>query len=99
NIAVWDIPSETLGVRFSAKVNQDDSLAGLTFSPNGATLATASEEGHLRFWEPRTGHMISQRSLPGAVFRTLSFRPPDGRQILTVDADNRVMLWNTGGDT
>lgn len=102
---VWDIRADKILAHFSALSAQkvdgspqqtDDSLASISFSPDGTLLATASESGHVKFWEPG-GHFVKESQWPGAVFRVIAFQPNNDRRLVTVDADGRAIMWNLDG--
>jgi len=64
------------------------------FSPDGHTVATASEDCTAKLWNARTGQL--KATLEGHTFdiHYLAFSP-DGRTIATASDDNTVMLWDT----
>jgi hypothetical protein len=102
---VWDMRDEKILSHFSAltalKVDgsvpeADDSLAGLSFSPDGSLLATASESGRVKFWDAG-GRLVKEAQWPGAVFRVIAFQPNNDRRLVTVDADGSAIMWNMDG--
>ena len=74
-----------------------DRVNSLSFSPDGATLASGSYDDTARLWDVNTGSHL--RTLDGHTdwIRDVSFSP-DGTTIATASGDNTVRLWdaNTG---
>jgi len=65
---------------------------GLSFSPNGKTLASGSCDATVKLWEVSTGHLI--RTLEGHSNSTgsVSFSP-DGKTLASGSADSTIKLW------
>ena len=66
---------------------------GVSFSPDGRLLATASEDGTARLWDPATGEHL--RTLAGHAdgVRGVAFSP-DGRLLATASADLTARVWD-----
>jgi WD40 repeat protein len=58
------------------------------FSPDGKTIATASQQGEVRLWDSYNGQFLY--SLPGRIARY----SPDGEHIATGNEDGTVTVWN-----
>ena len=70
-------------------------VAALAFSPDGKTLATASEDKFVRLWEVAGGKELRRfTGHKGAVLAVAFSR--DGKNLATGSADASVGLWNTG---
>ncbi|MGH8933004.1 MAG: PQQ-binding-like beta-propeller repeat protein [Egibacteraceae bacterium] len=70
------------------------SVRDVAFSPDGTTIATASEDQTVRLWSPAAGEQIGQ-PLIGHAGPVLSVTfNPDGRTIATGGEDGAVRLWN-----
>ncbi|BAY44986.1 WD-40 repeat-containing protein [Scytonema sp. HK-05] len=69
-------------------------VTGVSFSPDGKMLATASADNTVKLWDTATGKEI--KTLSGHTDRVwdVSFSP-DGKMLATASADNTVKLWDT----
>jgi WD40 repeat protein len=75
-------------------VGHGDQARDAAFSPDGATVATASLDGTIRLWYAATGKPRG-RPLRGhsAGVRTVAFSP-DGKTLVSGSDDTTVRLWN-----
>jgi WD40 repeat protein len=94
------LPADTLpAVPAPAEVRRlphEGFVAALAFSPDGKTLATASEDKFVRLWEVPGGKELRRFiGHKGAVLAVAFSR--DGKNLVTGSADNSVRLWNTAG--
>ena len=64
----------------------------LSFSPDGKSLASASEDETVRIWDLNTGAPIIYRGHVGAVW-AVAVRP-DGKCIASTGRDGTVRIWN-----
>jgi serine/threonine protein kinase/sugar lactone lactonase YvrE len=74
---------------------QTDAIVSVAFSPNGITLATASRDNTIQFWEVATAK--AEATLKDKV-NAVAFSP-DGRSVASADADKNVRLWDLAGAT
>jgi WD40 repeat protein/serine/threonine protein kinase len=63
------------------------------FSPDGARLASASEDGTVRLWDPATGALLA--TCRGHTSKVLGVAfSPDGARLATTSADGTVRQWD-----
>jgi WD40 repeat protein len=89
--SVWSIAD---GSRlFTVEADSDRFLAfAAAFAPDGATFATGSADGFVRFWDAATGEQIGREVKASAGFvLSLDYRP-DGRTLLTGGSDGTARL-------
>ncbi|MGH3813587.1 MAG: WD40 repeat domain-containing protein [Pseudonocardiaceae bacterium] len=68
-------------------------VLGVAFSPDGALLATASDDGTARLWDPATGqHRSTLQGHTNWVYG-VAFSP-DGTQLATTSTDGTARLWD-----
>lgn len=78
----------------AATLVADAFLAGVAFSPDSQTVATASS-GTARLWDTATGTLrVSFTGHPAPV-RAVAFSPVAGSTFATGDQDGAVRLWDT----
>ncbi|MCB8766055.1 hypothetical protein LJE19_19740 [Planktothrix agardhii 1809] len=78
-------------------IGHTESVFGVSFSPDGQRLATASDDKTVKLWDSTTGKEI--KTLTGhtnSVFG-VSFSP-DGKLLATGSDDNTVRLWRLDFD-
>jgi WD40 repeat protein len=68
-------------------------VLSVTFSPNGAQLATASTDGKLRLWDLASDKLIGA-PLPGADTGGRGVFSPDGKSLLAVFDSGTGVIWN-----
>lgn len=73
----------------------DDSAQSLTWSPDGRSVAAASNDGTARIWSLNGGHEIARMPMGFDNVVYLAQFSSDGTQVATVSADNVVRTWQT----
>ena len=67
----------------------------VAFSPDGRTIASASEDRSVRLWSAATGELM--KTLQGHTLRVYSVAfSPDGSTIISASEDKSVRLWTAG---
>ena len=70
-------------------------VTSAAFSPDGALVVTAGDDGTARVWNAATGRTLQVlRGGPGPVERAVF--APDGTRVLTIGAAGTVRLWRVG---
>ena len=73
-----------------------DRVSSLSYSPNGATLASAGRDNTVRLWDVATGQLRATFMGHGGPAYFSSFSP-DGATLASADGDDRtVRLWDVG---
>ena len=76
-----------------------DSLAGVTwaveFSPDGALLATASQDGVARLWDPASGDLVAKLEGHDAAVDFVAF-DPTGTRLISGSDDGTAQIWDVG---
>jgi WD40 repeat protein len=92
-VSVWDV--STGGLRFVLRGHISD-LTSVVFSPDGARIASSSNDGSVRIWDVGSGEMLSIIPSTQAILWT-SFAP-DGRELLIGGSSGVVETWSTHSD-
>ncbi len=67
----------------------------LDFSPDGRTLATGSDDGSVRLWDPSGLRDLCRVARPASRVHALSFSPT-GRQLASADFQGRITIHQAG---
>ncbi|MBD2680958.1 MULTISPECIES: caspase family protein, partial [Nostoc] len=65
----------------------------VAFSPNGKTIASASDDNSVKLWDAATGKLISTLNGHSSAVISVAFSP-NGKTIASASDDNSVKLWN-----
>jgi WD40 repeat protein len=98
-VRVWEVPSGKEAQRLVVRRpnHKPARLTGLTFSPDGRTLAFGlHSDPTVRLWEVTSGRQ--RRVLDGHVGRVLCLAfSPDGRALASGSEDGTVLVWDVYG--
>lgn len=89
-IRLWDVETREIVRTLNG---HKDMITSVAFSPDGATLASASADNTIKLWDTRTGD--NTRTLEGHShwIQTVAFSP-DGELLASGASDDTIRLWN-----
>jgi WD40 repeat protein len=67
----------------------------VAFSPNGHYVVAGNDDGHLRIWSVRTGHLLKKWAGHKHLVRSVAFQP-DGKKMASGGDDKTWKSWNLG---
>ena len=85
---VWDLATG----KELRRLSHDSTVTAVSFSPDGKTLASGSEDNTVRVWDLATGKEL-QRLSHNSVTAAVSFSP-DGKTLASGSRDNTVRVWD-----
>ena len=89
NLAAW---SRSLH-RLRGCLEHQGPVRVLAWSPTGRSLATGSDDGTVRLWDPVTGDLLFPPLLHAGPIRSLAFTH-DGSTLASASDDQTARLWN-----
>ncbi|MGZ6347736.1 MAG: WD40 repeat domain-containing protein, partial [Anaerolineales bacterium] len=100
-IVLWDLGTQQpIGQPLMSQITTGLAITtGITFSPDGKTLASIDENGAITLWDVTTHQLIGQafmgQSATGGVAATTSIAfSPDGKTLASGADDGTITLWN-----
>lgn len=72
-----------------------DAVRSVNFSPDGQTIATASEDNTIRLWS-LDGRELKRLTRQNQVFRSVHFSP-NSKMIAAISSDNTLNVWQLDG--
>ncbi len=70
-----------------------DSVWAVTFSPDGKTLASGSDDKTVKLWNVETGQQLKSLEGHTSFVNSVAFSP-DGKTLASGSNDNSIKLWN-----
>jgi serine/threonine protein kinase len=87
-VKVWD-----LSTREECPVPQQDFIRCVAFSYQSTTVAAASQDKVVRFWDPATGNLKGDPLRHADMVQAICFHP-DGQTLATGLKNNHVLVWD-----
>ncbi|MEW5801630.1 MAG: trypsin-like peptidase domain-containing protein [bacterium] len=84
---------ETVEIEEIARMNHDEQVTALAFSPDGRYLATGGGNCTAQVWEALSGRLVSRLVHEGKV--TCLVFSPDGKYLTTAGEDCTAKMWET----
>jgi WD40 repeat protein len=91
NVQIWDIAANRKLMTFGKHLTKINSL---NFSPDGQTIASASEDGQIYLWQVATGEVIATFSGHQKPVNHVAFSP-NGQLLASASSDGTIKLWDT----
>ena len=91
NIKLWAV-QQSAEPRLLRVLADGPEVWSLAFSPDGALLASGSQDGVVRLWDPAGGQLIRKLTGHSAPVMSLAFSP-DGQRLASGSWDQTAMLW------
>ena len=70
-----------------------ENVHDVAFSPDGKTLASCSQDGTIKLWDPQTRNLMRTLKEKSNNIRSVAFSP-DGSMLASGDSGANVRLWN-----
>jgi WD40 repeat protein len=87
---VWEAQS---GERLYTLNEPSEMVNALAWSPNGAVLVSASNDGMLRWWDLQRGECVRVRKAHQGAIQSLK-RSPDGILLASCGDDGAIQVWD-----
>lgn len=90
SVRLWNPSTGQAGATIAAG---DSPVKSLAFSPDGESLLTGDEAGHVHVYKTADGTQVAQLATPNAVSALTVAARPNGFELITGQGDNKVLRW------
>lgn len=98
SISVWQRSSLKVRPELDVYLQKQDRTLAVAVSPDGAALATGSQDRTVRLWDLESRSLIRSWEGHGREVRSVAYSP-DGQILASASADRSVRLWGSRGAT
>jgi WD40 repeat protein len=96
HVKVWDLQGYREELVLGADIVRahDDSVLGVSFSPDGHNILSASRDRTARLWDRMSGKLLGEFQQGHHYLATTEVFFPDGTRFLTAAVDNTARIWD-----
>jgi WD40 repeat protein len=96
HVKVWDLQGYREELVLGADIVRahDDSVLGVSFSPDGHNILSASRDRTARLWDRTSGKLLGEFQQGHHYLATTEVFFPDGTRFLTAAVDNTARIWD-----
>ena len=92
---IWDIPKQQLLRTINIRIEGRGGINSMSFSPDGKTVAGASDESIIYLWNTETGTLRQKLSTYTGKVTSVAYSP-DGSTLASAGDDNVIHIWDSG---
>ncbi len=104
-VRLWDVANRAqIALLTELETDELESINSVTFSPNGAILASASDDTTIRLWDAHTQRRLGVIETDAGGVTSIAFHPADGKTLASLNGqferglrkggDMALRLWN-----
>ena len=96
HVKIWDLQGYREELVLGADIvhAHDDSVLGVSFSPDGHKILSASRDRTARLWDRGSGKLLGEFQQGHHYLATTAVFFPDGARFLTAAVDNTARIWD-----
>jgi WD40 repeat protein/serine/threonine protein kinase len=96
HVKIWDLQGYREELVLGADIVRahDDSVLGVSFSPDGDSILSASRDRTARLWDRRNGKLLGEFQQGHHYLATTAVFFPDGEKFLTAAVDGTTRIWD-----
>lgn len=95
SVKLWDVGS---GKNTGVLKGHTQPITSISFSNDGKTIATSSDDGTIRLWDSVTGQERAILRTEGVRVEALSFLPND-RALVALEEEGHILIWRSQEST